>query len=113
MNIINARVEDLRRAMADAGVDGWIINGTDPHQSEYVPERYRSRAFISGFTGSAGFVLVTKDKALLWVDSRYFLQAEEQISGTVFEMMKIDTPSYPDPYTYLKTNLARIDHRNR
>jgi len=54
VNIINARVESLRRAMADAGLDGWIINGTDPHQNEYVPERYRSRAFISGFTGSAG-----------------------------------------------------------
>ena len=107
MNIINARVESLRRAMADAGLDGWIINGTDPHQSEYVPERYRSRAFISGFTGSAGLALITKEKALLWVDSRYFLQAEDQIAGTVFEMMKIDTPSHPDPYTYLKMNLPK------
>ena len=106
MNIINTRVETLRSAMAQAGLDGWIINGTDPHQSEYVPEPYQSRAFISGFTGSAGLVLITKDKALLWVDSRYFLQAEEQIKDTVFEMMKIDTPSYPDPYTYLKTNLG-------
>ena len=93
--------------MADAGLDGWIINGTDPHQSEYVPERYRSRAFISGFTGSAGLALITKEKALLWVDSRYFLQAADQIAGTVFEMMKIDTPSHPDPYTYLKMNLPK------
>jgi len=107
VNIINARVESLRRAMADAGLDGWIINGTDPHQSEYVPERYRSRAFISGFTGSAGLALITKEKALLWVDSRYFLQAADQIAGMVFEMMKIDTPSHPDPYTYLKMNLPK------
>ncbi|NLZ77318.1 MAG: aminopeptidase P family protein [Spirochaetales bacterium] len=105
MNIIDKRVEDLRKAMAAAGLDGWIINGTDPHQSEYVPERYRSREFISSFTGSAGLALVTGEKALLWVDSRYYLQAEEQIAGTVFEMMKIDVPSDPDPYTYLKTNL--------
>lgn len=106
MNIINTRVDELRRVMAKSGLDGWIINGTDPHQSEYVPANYQSRAFMSGFTGSAGLVLVTKEKALLWTDSRYFLQAEEQIKDTVFELMKIDTPSYPDPYTYLKSALG-------
>ena len=106
MNIISTRVDELRRVMAKSGLDGWIINGTDPHQSEYVPANYQSRAFMSGFTGSAGLVLVTKEKALLWTDSRYFLQAEEQLKDTVFELMKIDTPSYPDPYTYLKTTLS-------
>ncbi|MGE4453993.1 MAG: aminopeptidase P family protein [Sphaerochaeta sp.] len=105
MSVIDERVNGLRSLLQEHQLDGWIINGTDPHQSEYVCERWRSRAWISGFTGSAGTVIITQEEALLWVDSRYFIQAEQQIEGSCFKMMKIDTPSYPDPSTYLRENL--------
>ncbi len=107
MSVIDERVEELRSLMYKNQLDGWIINGTDPHQSEYVCERWRSRAWISGFTGSAGTVIITQENALLWVDSRYFIQAQQQIEGTCFQMMKIDTPSFPDPSTYLKEHLQK------
>lgn len=105
MSIIDERVALLRSLLEKKQLDAWVINGTDPHQSEYVCPRWRTRAWISGFTGSAGTVVITKDEALLWVDSRYFIQAQQQIEGSGFVMMKVDTPSYPDPYTYLKEHL--------
>lgn len=107
MSVIDERVGKLRSLMSNNNLDGWIINGTDPHQSEYVCDRWKSRAWISGFTGSAGTVLITQEDALLWVDSRYFIQAGQQIEGTCFQMMKIDTPSYPDPSAYLKEHLQK------
>lgn len=105
MSHIHERVAALRTLLAQHDLDAWIINGTDPHQSEYVCTRYRSREWISGFTGSAGTVVITKEAALLWVDSRYFIQAQQQIEGSEFIMMKVDTPSYPDPYSYLVQQL--------
>ena len=99
---VNKKVEALREQMDKTGLCAWIINGTDPHQSEYVCDRWHSRRWISGFTGSAGTVVVTKDKALIWVDSRYFVQCAAQIKGTVFEMRKIDGPDASSPLAFLK-----------
>ena len=104
---VNERVEALRSQMDKAGLSAWIINGTDPHQSEYVCDRWHARRWISGFTGSAGTVIVTKDKALIWVDSRYFVQCAAQISGTVFEMRKIDGPEASSPLDFLKENFGK------
>lgn len=104
---VNERVEALRIQMDKAGLSAWIINGTDPHQSEYVCDRWHARRWISGFTGSAGTVIVTKDKALIWVDSRYFVQCAAQISGTVFEMRKIDGPDASSPLDFLKENFGK------
>ena len=104
---VNERVEALRSQMDKAGLSAWIINGTDPHQSEYVCDRWHARRWISGFTGSAGTVIVTKDKALIWVDSRYFVQCAAQISGTVFEMRKIDGPEASSPLDFLKENFSK------
>ncbi len=107
MTEINERVAKLRSLLSKHKLDGWIINGTDPHQSEYVCDRWRTRNWISGFSGSAGTVVITQDEALLWVDSRYFIQAQQQIEGTCFKMMKVDTPSYPSPNIYLREVLAK------
>ena len=104
---VNERVEALRGQMKKAGLSAWIINGTDPHQSEYVCDRWHARRWISGFTGSAGTVIVTMDKALIWVDSRYFVQCAAQISGTVFEMRKIDGPEASSPLDFLRQNFAK------
>ena len=104
---INEKVDALRQQMVKAGLSAWIINGTDPHQSEYVCSRWASRCWISGFSGSAGTVIVTMDKALIWVDSRYFVQCADQIRGTVFEMRKIDGPEATKPIDFLTENFSR------
>ena len=93
--------------MQEKGLDAYVIFGTDPHMSEYLPARWQTRAFISGFTGSAGMVIVSLDKAALWTDSRYFLQAEEQIAETGIELVKMRTPGFPEPDQWLKTNLKK------
>ena len=82
------RITSLRSLMQERGVAGYLIFGTDPHLSEYVPATWRTREWISGFTGSFGKVAITKDSAALWTDSRYFIQAEKQLSGTGIEMIK-------------------------
>lgn len=78
----------LRKLMEREGISAFITPSTDPHSGEYVPERWKSRRWISGFTGSAGTAVVTTDKAALWTDSRYFIQANEQLAGSDFVLMK-------------------------
>ena len=101
---INRKVEKIRSLMKDDGLDAWIIYGSDPHNSEYVCPRWRTRNFVSGFSGSAGTVVITEKEALLWTDSRYFIQAAKQLSGTEYKLMKMGQPSVLDYVTYLKTN---------
>lgn len=103
--MIKKRVEALRKEMLKENLSAYLITGTDPHGSEYVPLRFRTREFISGFSGSAGTVLITKDKAFLWTDSRYFLQAEEELVGTKIELMKDGLPSTPSYIKWIKENL--------
>ena len=74
--MIQERLKDLRNLMVYQEVAAVIVPGTDPHASEYIAEHWQERQFISGFTGSAGTAVVTSDKAGLWTDSRYFLQAD-------------------------------------
>ena len=87
MNILE-RVTLLRALMNESKIDAYIINGGDPHLSEYVPEKWRTREWISGFTGSYGRVVVTSEKSVLWTDSRYFIQAEAELKGSGIIMMK-------------------------
>jgi len=79
----------IREAMKVQGIDGYIIPSSDPHISEYLPERYKCIAWASGFTGSAGTLAITQDFAGLWTDFRYFVQAVEQLAGTGFELVKL------------------------
>lgn len=88
---IQERVEKLREKMAARDLDAYIVLTSDPHSSEYVPEYYKGREFITGFTGSAGTAVITKNKAGLWTDSRYFLQAEEELKGTPFKLYRMYT----------------------
>ena len=91
-----AQVKALRQIMKENRIDAFIIPGTDPHQSEYSAAYWKARGWISGFTGSAGTAVVTVDKAGLWTDSRYFLQAELQLKGSDFVLFKqglAETPS--------------------
>ncbi len=103
--MIKERVNALRKLMKKNKLDAYIIPSTDPHQSEYVPALWQRRAWFSGFNGSAGDVIVTKDKAGLWTDSRYFLQAEEQLKDSGIKLYKIGNPDFPDMVQFLKDEL--------
>lgn len=92
-------LESLRAVMREQGIDAVIISGTDPHQSELPPHHWRGREWLTGFesnNGTNGTAVVTADKALCWTDSRYFIQATDQLAGTGFEMMKEDGPDAVD-----------------
>lgn len=91
--------------MAKHKLDAYLIPSTDPHQSEYVPALWQRRAWISGFDGSAGDVVVLKDQAGLWTDSRYFLQAEQQLAGSGIDLYKIGLPGVPEILEFLRDNL--------
>jgi len=90
-------------------VQAYYISGTDPHQSEYMPDHWLNRPFISGFTGSAGIFVVTLGKAALWTDSRYFIQAAEELRGTGIELMKQRMPETPEPAQWLAGSLEKGD----
>lgn len=93
--VIRERVAHMRRIMKENDVQAYIIPGGDAHLGEYTPERWTGRRYMSGFTGSAGTVVVTTEKAGLWTDSRYFLQGAQQIEGTGLELYKEDIAGYP------------------
>jgi len=105
--LIKKRISDLRSKMQEKSLDAYIIYGTDPHLSEYLPKHWQTRPFISGFTGSAGMVIISAEKAALWTDSRYFLQAEDQLSGIGIELVKMRTVGHPEPAEWLKLNLEK------
>jgi Xaa-Pro aminopeptidase len=86
---IPERIAALRAAMTRAGVDAVLVPSADPHLSEYLPPRWQGRQWLSGFTGSVGTLVVTKDFAGVWVDSRYWVQAEHQLAGTGIALMKM------------------------
>ena len=89
-----SKLNKLREIMKKYNINYYIIPSSDPHQSEYVAEYYRGRAEVSGFTGSAGTLLVGENEAKLWADGRYFIQAAEQLKGSGIDLMKIATPGY-------------------
>ena len=92
---IAKRIEQLREVMRREHLAAFIFPSTDPHQGEYVPDRWKGREWISGFNGSAGTAVVTMESAALWTDSRYFIAAEEQLKGTEFQLMKLKMPGTP------------------
>lgn len=95
---ISERIIALREEMAKQNIDAYIIPTSDPHMSEYPADCWKYREWISGFNGSAGTVVITANKAGLWTDSRYFLQAASQLEGSGIELYKIlpETPTIPD-----------------
>lgn len=104
---IMKRVAALRRWMAEEGYDVFIIPSSDPHGSEYPPEHWECRQWISGFTGSAGTAVVTTGReAALWTDSRYFIQAEEQLRETPFTLMRDGEPDTPDISAWIREKVG-------
>lgn len=105
MSILD-RITSLRNLMSTEQIDAVLIYGTDPHLSEYVPKDWRSIEWISGFTGSYAKVAITKDKAVLWTDSRYYIQAESQLKGSGFKMIKDRQSDAISVEDWLKIELA-------
>ncbi len=102
---INKRIQQLRSQFEPKGIQAFILTGTDPHLSEYVAPHWQTREWISGFTGSAGTIVVLKESAGLWTDSRYFLQAAEQLQGTGIDLFKEMLPETPSIPMYLSRQL--------
>ena len=101
---IKERIAKLRLAMSDRNINTVIIPSSDPHMSEYIANRWKAREWFSGFNGSAGTLVVTNNKAAMWTDSRYFLQAEKQLKQSDITLMKIGMPDTPDIYDWIFTN---------
>lgn len=106
---INNRIAALRAHIAQEQIQAFIIPSTDPHLSEYVAPHWQSREWISGFTGSAGTVVVTAKDAGLWTDSRYFLQAARQLEGTCITLYKEMLPETPNIPEFLSAHLQEGD----
>ncbi|MDE5957909.1 MAG: aminopeptidase P family protein [Muribaculaceae bacterium] len=103
-------LSNLREAMKQHGIDACVITGTDPHQSEIPPHHWRGREWLTGFessNGTNGTAVITATDALVWTDSRYFLQAEEQLQGTGFSMMKEDGPEAVDLVDWLTEHTSK------
>lgn len=102
---IPQRIRLLRDLMAKNGIDAVIIPQTDPHQSEYLADHWQVRRWLSGFTGSAGALVVTAGNAFLWADSRYWLQADNQLKDTGIGVMKEGMPDVPEINRWIIDNL--------
>ena len=102
---IQKRINALRSAMAQKGIDIYIIPTADFHHSEYVGDYFKFREYITGFTGSAGTVVFTSEKAGLWTDGRYFIQAEQQLAGSGIELYRSGEPGVPSIEEFLKKEL--------
>lgn len=100
-----SNLNNLREVMKKENVDYYIIPSGDSHQSEYVPEYYKGRAYVSGFTGSAGTLLVGIEKSYLWTDGRYFIQAEKELNDSGIKLMKMNIPGYPSLLEWIKDNV--------
>ena len=99
------RLSALRKCMQEKHIDIYIVPTADFHQSEYVGEHFKARAYITGFTGSAGTAVITLHDAKLWTDGRYFLQAAKQLEGTGVTLMKMFEPGVPTIEEYLEAEL--------
>ena len=89
------QIDELRKLMSERGIFAYIVPTDDFHGSEYVGAHFKLREYLSGFTGSAGTLVVTRDEAALWTDGRYFIQAERELSGSGIELMKMGEPQTP------------------
>lgn len=108
--MIHKRLSALRRFMEDKNLHAFIIPSTDAHLGEYIPPHWAAREWISGFTGSAGTVVVTREKAGLWTDSRYFLQGAKELDGTEIDLFKDGLPGVPSIEEWLTSELNQGEY---
>lgn len=106
---INERVGRLRSWMKENGFTAFVFPSSDPHNSEYVADHWKSREWISGFSGSAGTAVVTLEHAALWTDSRYFIAAEKELNGTGFQLMKLRVEGTPSVSEWLASEFSTYE----
>ncbi|MBM6931500.1 aminopeptidase P family protein [[Clostridium] spiroforme] len=106
--MINSKIRKLRKLMQEKNIDAYIIPTNDYHSSEYVGNYFKCREFMSGFTGSAGTLIVTANEACLWVDGRYFIQAENETANSEIKIMKMAMPNVPTISEYLQAFSNKI-----
>ncbi len=106
---VKEKINAIRGLMREKNLKAYIVPSTDPHMGEYVAECWLSRAWVSGFSGSAGTVVITDSKAGLWTDSRYFLQAGIQLEGSGIDLFKMGLPETPDYPEWLAAELGKGD----
>lgn len=104
-----SRLEKVRRVLKDERLDAWIMSITDPYLSEYVAPHWQSVHWLTGFSGSAAVVCITPTEAALFTDSRYWIQAEKELQGTPFEVVRSGSPQAPTPMEWLKSKKTAID----
>jgi len=102
---VNMKISRLRELMKRENIDAYIVPSSDPHMSEYVPDHWKARQWISGFTGSAGTFVATMNESFLWTDGRYYIQAEKQLSGSEVKLCKMGAPGVPEYTQWLADNL--------
>lgn len=112
MNKIAERLEALREELRREHLSAFVFPTTDPHNSEYTADYWKGREWISGFTGSAGTAVVTLKSAALWTDSRYFIQAAEQLKGTEFQLMKLKIEGTPTIPEWIASELSTSDSQS-
>lgn len=105
MNQTNIKIGQLRDRMKELGIDAYLVPTADFHESEYVGEFFKCRHFLTGFNGTAGTAVITMDKAGLWTDGRYFVQAEEQLSGSEIKLYRMGEPEFPALDEFLEEEL--------
>ena len=103
---INKRIEEARKSMKKHKVDAYIVTSSDYHQSEYIGDYFKGREYLSGFTGSAGILVIFNDEACLWTDGRYHIQAENQLKGSEIKLFKQGNPGVPTYKEYIVSKLA-------
>ena len=103
---INKRIEEARKSMKKHKVDAYIVTSSDYHQSEYIGGYFQGREYLSGFTGSAGILVIFNDEACLWTDGRYHIQAENQLKGSEIKLFKQGNPGVPTYKEYIVSKLA-------
>lgn len=109
MNTIAERLELLREELRREHLSAFVFPTTDPHNSEYTADHWKGREWISGFTGSAGTAVVTLQSAALWTDSRYFIQAAEQLKGTEFQLMRLKMAGTPTIAEWIASELSTLN----
>lgn len=107
--MIKGRLKKLRDLMKKNQIDAYIIPTQDFHESEYVGEYFMTRKYMSGFTGSAGTLIVTREEAGLWTDGRYFIQAAKQLEGSTITLYKADEEGVPTTFEFLQSKLRQKD----
>ena len=100
------RIMELRKLLRESGIDYYIVPTADYHNSEYVSAFFKMREFLSGFTGSAGTLVVSAKEAGLWTDGRYFVQAEGELQGSDIVLYKMAEENVPTIKEYLEKNVA-------